>query len=188
MMNEDKIIISAKDSSEEAFRYLYDKYKERIYRMAYRYTKSAENAEDIMQETFIKAFKKISTFRNDDINSFSTWLTRICINNSLTHLKKSKKYGKDVIISISDGDVEISTSNNQPDTIVQSKSLKELIQKAIEVLSPKQKIIFDLRYTQHHDLNKIAEIMQCSLGNVKSQLFRTKEKLQKKLAPLWEEI
>ena len=90
-MQEEMIILLAKEGHEEAFRQLYENHREQIYRLAYRYTKSQQDAEDIMQETFIKAFKKIRSFQFVNNSTFSSWVSRICINHSISFLRKQKR-------------------------------------------------------------------------------------------------
>ena len=90
-MREDAAILLAKEGDEEAFRLLYDDNCERIYTLAYRYVRSPEDAKDVMQETFTRAFKRIRSFQVASDTSFSSWLNRICINCSIDQLRRRQR-------------------------------------------------------------------------------------------------
>ena len=185
-MNEDVLILLAKDGNESAFRSLYERFREPIYLLAYRYTRNREEAEDILQETFIKAFRHIDTFRNERDGRFQAWLQRICVNNSISHLRKMKRR-RDHFLSLSDIQTEPTDKNPSPEEKVEHQRFLNLVEQAVNRLSSKQKVIFDLRYTQHKTIRSIAQLLGSSESNVKTQLSRSMKKLRKSLKPLWEE-
>jgi len=186
-MNEEVILLQAKEGHEDAFRKIYKNHRERIYRLAYRYTRSIQDAEDIMQETFIKAFKSIQMFKNFNNSSFTAWLNRICINCAINYLRKMKRRKMNQVYSLSEMVIEPESQDVSPETSAQTEQILRLIQRAIQKLSPKQRIIFDMRYAQHWNIKEIAQTMDCSESNIKTQLFRSVAKLRKQLGPLWEE-
>lgn len=187
-MNEDMTILLAKQGSEKAFRRLYDDHKERIYRLAYRYTRTMEDAEDIMQETFIRGFKKIHTFRHSSGDAFTAWLNRICINLAINHYRKMKRSKREQTVSISEMVSEPESKMNSPETTVQIKDHLDYLHRAVEKLTPKQRIIFDLRFSQHREIREIAGLMTCSESNIKTQLWRSVAKLRKQLKPILGEV
>jgi RNA polymerase sigma-70 factor (ECF subfamily) len=184
-MKEEMIILLAKEGHEEAFRQLFEMHKEKIYQMAYRYTKSQQDAEDILQETFIKAFKKIKSFQFKNNASFSSWLIRICINLSISYLRKQKRKAA---LPLSELKNEPVSKKQLPEDETQLKQVFQFLQKALKKLSPAQQIIFDLRHSQHKKIKEIAECMNCSESNIKTQLFRSVAKLKKELGPIWREV
>lgn len=184
-MQEEMIIILAKEGYEEAFRKLYEIHREQIYRLAYRYTKSQHDAEDIMQETFIKAFKNIKSFQFKNGSTFSSWLCRICINHSISFLRKQKRKS---LLSFSDLMNEPTSERPLPEGETQTIQILKFVQKAIKKLTPKQQIIFDLRHAQHKKIKEIAEFLDCSESNIKTQLFRSVAKLKRELGPIWREV
>ena len=186
-MNEDVTILLAREGHEKAFRQLYNRHREMVFQTAYRYTKSQEDAEDIMQETFIKAFNHLRTFdfRNDA--SFLFWLRRICINCAINFLRRAKRRKRGRTASLSDLPVEPESPDPSPAESVQMKQNIDLLQTAVQKLAPKQRIIFDLRYSQHLAVKEIADMLDCSESNIKTQLFRSVKKLRKKLEPIWRE-
>lgn len=175
-MDEEKIILFAKEGREEAFRELYEMYKRMIYQLAYRYTNSREDAQDILQETFIKAFTKIHSLASRSSHTFSIWLTRICINQCITYLRRDRRTPK---LFPGDFNHESISVQSTQESNLQKKQIILLVQNAAKKLSPRQRIIFDLRYTQHRKIKEIAQFLNCSESNVKTQLSRSIAKLKK---------
>lgn len=187
MNNEELMISLAKQGHEFAFRQLYENNREVIYRLAYRYTRSQQDAEDILQETFIKAFKGIKKFRNNSGKSFSCWLCRIGVNCALNHLRKQKRRKMDQMTDLSAVMNEAQTLNPSPETSAMIHQTIGLIQQAITKLTNKQRVIFDMRFSQEMPIKEIAEIMDCSESNIKTQIFRSLVKLKKQLGSIWRE-
>ena len=186
-MSEDSIMLQARQGDEKAFRQLFHNNKESVFRLAYRYTRSQEDAEDIMQETFIKAFKNIKKFDNKNETSFSGWINRISINCSINHLRRNKSRKMDEMDSLSKLQDKLITKNPSEETTEINFNLSK-IKNALQKLTHKQRIIFDMRFSQQMKIREIAEIMKCSDSNVKTQLFRTFAKLRKQLKPIWSEL
>ncbi|MBD3413087.1 MAG: sigma-70 family RNA polymerase sigma factor [Candidatus Aminicenantes bacterium] len=184
-MNDHMNIIMAKDGNPEAFSQLYREHGERIFRIAYRYTRSQSDAEDILQETFIKAFKNIHTLRVNPKNRFSSWLNTICINYTLDHLRKQRRKKRHSQVSLSDVLQVIQSSDHSPVDKMESKQVGQHIHNALSSLSPKQHLIFEMRYSQHMDIKNIAQTLQCSQSNVKTHISRALKKLRKTLEPIW---
>ena len=90
-MDENALVQLAREGSQEAFRNLFDANKQKVFALAFRYSRNREDAEDILQETFIKAFHSLDKFNAHKGNSFSSWLFRISINSSIDLLRKNKK-------------------------------------------------------------------------------------------------
>lgn len=184
-MNEHMNIILAKEGNPEAFRRLYDLHGDRIYRLAYRQTGSRTDAEDIMQETFIKAFKNIRSYRFSPEHRFSSWLNTICINCSLDLFRKQRRKHRHGQVSLSEMTQELPSGNPSPEDRAEKKQAGESIRRAMFILSPKQRLVFEMRFTQHLDIKDIAQTLRCSQSNVKTQIFRAQKKLRKILEPVW---
>ena len=185
-MREHNAVMLAQAGSEDGFRYLYEMHREKIYRLAYRYVGSSGDAEDIMQETFVKAFQNITKFRYQQTASFSAWLCRICINSVIGHLRKQKRRRIDRTIPLHEIDNEPSAKCPSPEKTAQTGQLLSLIQTAVESLSPHQRIAFDLRYSKHLEIAEIAEMMGSSESSVKTHISRSLARLRKELRPIWE--
>jgi len=187
-MNNEMTILQAKKGDETAFRKLFEEFRMQIFKVAFRYTNSFEDAEDILQETFIKAFKNILSLQNVSMNSFARWLKQICINTSLNHLRKLKNRKKNQTYSISDLVIKPESKQKSPEDIVHIQYLYQHIQNALQKLSAKQRIIFEMRHSQYKSIKEISKLMNCTESNVKAHLSRSMNKLRKQLFSLREAL
>jgi RNA polymerase sigma-70 factor (ECF subfamily) len=186
-MNDKVVILLAKEGKENAFRELYENNYAMIFRMAYRHTKSQQDAEDIMQETFIKAFKRIQSFDFNVSANFSAWIYQIGLHCTLDYLRKRKRRKIGQTESLSDFLVEPEEQGSSPEKSAIANQTIAQVKNALHTLAPKQRVIFDLRHLQHMAIKEIAEHLQCSQSTVKTQLQRAVSKLRQQLEPLWEE-
>jgi RNA polymerase sigma-70 factor (ECF subfamily) len=184
-MNEHMAILLAREGNEDAFHRLYEDNCERVYRLAYRYARSPQDAEDIMQETFTKAFRRIDSFSFRGDSSFSAWLSSICINCSIDHLRKRKRHKMDAAVALQDLGFSLAAGGKSPDELTEMNETCRLILEAAGQLAPKQRIIFDLKYVQHHTIKEISRLMNCNENTVKTHLSRSVRKLKKLLDPIW---
>jgi RNA polymerase sigma-70 factor (ECF subfamily) len=184
-MSDEMTVVLAREGNRDAFRRLYENHREQVYRTAYRYSRSAEDAEDIMQETFIKAFSRIRTFDFRASSGFSAWIVSICINAAIDHLRRRERREEKKRISLSDLPQEIPAGNPSPEDVEIRRQALERIRESLRILSPRQRVVFDLRYDRHMDIKDIAGRLGCSESNVKTQLGRSLEKLRRTLEPRW---
>jgi RNA polymerase sigma-70 factor (ECF subfamily) len=140
-----------------------------------------------MQDTFTKAFKRIDSFHDRGDAGFSTWLASICINCSIDHMRRQKRRKMDMTISLQDAGFVLQAEDKSPHEAAEMNEVQRLIREAAGRLAPKQRIIFDLRYIQHHTIKEISQLMSCNENTVKTHLSRSVQKLKKMLAPLWRE-
>ncbi len=180
-------VLLAQEGNESAFRELYENHYEMIYRLAYRYSRSQQDAEDIMQDTFIKAFKGINKFDFSISTNFSAWIYQIGYNCSMDYLRKRKKRRVDKIESLTDFHSEPESQDSSPEATAIANQTMRQVKSALNILSPKQRVIFDLRHLQHKALKDISNRLQCSQSTVKKQLQRAVSKLRNQLEPLWRE-
>ena len=185
--NDKLLILLAKQGNESAFRELYETNYEMIYRLAYRYVKSQPDAEDILQETFIKAFKAIQKFDFNISSNFSAWIYQICVRCSYDYYRNRKKRKSDQTSSLSEIYTEPEAQDASPEKLAITNQAVQQVKNTLTILSPKQHIIFDLRHLQHKTLKDIAERLQVSPSTVKKQLERAVAKLRIQLEPLWRE-
>ncbi len=185
--NSSVVILLAKEGDERAFRQLYEDHYEMIYRLAYRYSRSQQDAEDIMQETFIKAFREIHRFDLGVSTNFSAWIYRIGVRCSLDYLRKRKRRKTDRVESLTHTHREPQAQGPSPEQSAIASQTVSRLKNALHLLSPKQRVIFDLRHFQHRALEEISDRLQCSPSTVKKQLQRAVLKLRHQLEPLWRE-
>ena len=164
-----------------AFDVLIQKYRERLFAIIYNLTANREDASDLAQEAFIKAFRSIGSFKGD--SSFFTWLYRIAVNASLTHLKRNRLRRffsfENLSEEVSQSDlVEALTDKLQADKPTIIKELQEKLNEALQRLSLKHRtvvILFEIEGLSHQE---IAQVMNCSVGTVRSRLHYAKLQLQ----------
>ena len=177
----------AQQGDTNAFQHLFDENKRRIYTLAFQYTKNKEDAEDILQETFIKAFHSLKKFKAQDNTNFSSWLYRIGINSSIDHLRK-KKMKKDNFID-SDQLPNISSNDgySHPEHAVRIKEIRKKLDLTLNRLPKGQRMVIILRHYQQLSVKEIADFMECSEGSVKKQLFRAFQMIKTHLKSLFPE-
>jgi RNA polymerase sigma-70 factor (ECF subfamily) len=184
-MTEEITVLLAKEGRREAFRELYETHRETVYGLAFRYVRSPQDAEDVMQETFIKAFRNIGRFDFRAGASFSAWLGTIGARCAIDHLRKNKRQMRSQHVSLSDMAVEPTSTSPSPERLVVDGRVQSSLTEACRRLSPSQQVIFDMRHGQHLDIKEIAARLHCSVSNVKTQLARSVAKLRKYLEPMW---
>jgi RNA polymerase sigma-70 factor (ECF subfamily) len=158
-------------------------YQNKIYRLARRMTETDEDAEDVLQEAFIKAFRSLSGFKGK--SKFSTWLYRITVNLALMKLRRKKidSVSLDKPISTGEGEVqrEIEDESLDPlEELIESESMG-ILDKAIDELPNAYRAVFVLRHVEGLSTEETAKILGISVPAVKSRLHRTRLTLKEKL-------
>ncbi len=162
---------------DKAFNQIVIRYRERLYAVIRGYVHEHEDTDDILQETFMKAFRYLHQFRGD--SSLYTWLTRIAINQSLTHLRKKKLRSW---ITLDQVTTPLVSRQPEPDAETEHNELKDLIHRALEQLPDKQKTVFILRHYDQRSIAEIAEITGSAEGTVKANYFHALTKVKKYLS------
>lgn len=178
--SEDILLVKkVKKGDKDAFCRLVEKYKERVYFIAYRMTNSHADADDLSQDAFVKAYESMSCFREN--SSFFTWLYRISINVTINHLNKIKR--KKTLSPVAlDENIYIADSSGSPDEAVQRRQLHEEITKAINSLPAKEKAVVELAILEGLPHKQIARILGCMEKTVSWRLFQARKKLKGKLS------
>ncbi|MFP4540503.1 MAG: sigma-70 family RNA polymerase sigma factor [Opitutales bacterium] len=169
------------DGDVAAFDYLVQKYRERLFSIVYNLTSNREDAADLVQEAFIKAFGSISRFQGK--SSFFTWLYRIAVNTALSHLKRNRLRRFFSLENIHDEAssleiVEALSVKTRTEKGAILNELQERLNEALQKLSPKHRtvvVLFEIEELSHQE---ISEIMGCSVGTVRSRLHYAKQQLQ----------
>jgi len=184
-MSEETTVLLAREGSKEAFRRLYDGHREGIYRLAFRYLRSAQDSEDVMQETFVRAFRGLKAFDFGAGSSFAAWITKICAHCAIDHLRKARRRRAGDHLSLSELPQEPPSPLQGPDRTIDARRALDGILEAMRLLSPGQQVIFEMRYRQHLDVREIAARVGSSESSVKTQIARSVAKLRKHLEPIW---
>lgn len=178
-MNEQELIKQAQQGSQEAFTALVEKYRKKMFNLAYSITRNRETADDLTQDTFIKAFIYIRKFKRQ--SSFGTWLYRIAVNTIKDNFRKEKK------VKRVDYEDFRTADGLQPDiqivkeTAQEQEHKKNLLHRALNQLPEKHRLIISLRDIQGVPYKEIAKILNISMGTVDSRLFRARKLLRQKV-------
>lgn len=182
MILTDGILIEmGKQGNLEAFDMLVRRYESKIYNMAYRFMGNDADAGDLAQETFIRLYKSLPTFRGE--SAFLTWLYRICANACRDELRKKKRQQEISWDEISCGLEATAKYNNDPlpEEILEQLELKDSIQFCLGSLSEEHRLIIILREIQELSYDEIARVLDCTMGTVKSRLSRARLALKEKV-------
>lgn len=183
--DEDLVIVRKIQAGDvDAFDSLIFKYRERVYSVIYNLTSNREDASDLTQETFIKAFQSINRFKGK--SSFFTWLYRIALNTSLTHLRKNKlrrffSFEKMVEEDHTEGFIENLRTESDSDKAALMTELQERLNDAFQKLSVKHRTVITLFEIDGLSHKEIADIVGTSIGTVRSRLHYAKQFLQGEL-------
>ncbi len=174
---EKKLVDACRSGDKTAMEKLYVMYYKPMFNTAYRIVNDFHFAEDIMQESFLKAFEKLDGFEGR--STFGAWLKRIVINESLQWLKKYKRFQFNAEEVWKEEPAE---AENRDDEIVELNRLQaEKVLTLLNQLKPNYKIILQLYFIEGYDYEEIGEIMGISYQNARTMLSRAKQKLKKLL-------
>lgn len=178
------IVTRARNGDAEAFNELVNRYESKIFRLARHITQSQEDSEDIMQETFLKAFEHLDDFQGN--SKFYTWLVRIAVNQSLMKLRKRRG---DRLVSLDEpfdtGEEtvtrEIAVWEENPEHTYSREEIREILERAVEGLPPIFRTVFVLRDIEELSTEETAATLNLSVPAVKSRLLRARLRLREKL-------
>ena len=177
----------ARKGNQHAFRVLVERHSKPVFRLAFRMTGNEQDAEDVVQETFLRAYKQLQRF--DGRAAFGTWLYRICANCSLD-LIRARKSRKEQQTSLADEPAgqwleRIATSDPSPERLTQSGQIAALIEPALKTLTETERTAFVLRHYEGCDIEEIARTMGVRANAAKHSVFRAVQKVRRALEPAW---
>ncbi len=172
IINELDLITECVNDNRLAQKQLYDLYKVRMFTLCLRYMSDKMDAEDMLQEGWVKVFKQIRTFDSNRGNFYS-WIKRIFINTNLEYLRKKRLQFED----ISDSEIGYSTSLNKP---IHDMAMQELV-KLLQELPPGYRSVFNLFVLEGYTHKEIGETLNISPNTSKTQLMKAKQMMQAKV-------
>ena len=186
--SESSLVSQAKAGSYEAFEELVNRYEKKIYRLALRLTGNREDAEDVLQETFLKAFDHLKGFREDA--RFYTWLVRIALNEGLMKLRKRRSDRSESMDEPVGEDGHAMPRDFQdwkpnPEQLLQQEEMEEILLKAANTLPPSLRTVFLLRDVEELSTEETASLLGLTIGSVKSRLFRARLQLREELSKVF---
>ncbi len=182
--DESTLVSAAKAGSYAAFEGLVNRYEKKIYRLGLNITGSPEDAEDVLQETFLKAFEHLPEFRGD--SRFYTWIVRIAVNEGLMRLRKRRSdktvpFGE---VEGEDGEVmprDFADWKPNPEELFAKTELETILQDAVQTLPPNFRTVFFLRDVEGLSTEETAQLLDLTVGTVKARLFRARLRLREEL-------
>lgn len=182
--DEAAVVAQAQSGNVDAFTELVNRYEGSIFRLARHITQNPQDAEDVLQETFLKAYEHLEDFQGN--SKFYTWLVRIAVNQSLMKLRKRKS---DASVSLDDpydtGEEnltrEIAVWEPNPEQTYSREEIREILVRAVEGLPPTFRAVFALRDMEELSTEETAAILNLSVPAVKSRLLRARLRLREKL-------
>lgn len=182
-LEDDVLVEEAIGGNESAYKKLVDKYERALFFHILKMIKDREQVEDLVQETFVKAFDNLNTYSTN--YAFSTWLYRIATNHTIDYLrkKKLKTFSIDKPMKTKGGEMEVQLSDESAgtDRNIIRKQRQKIVRNAIDNLPEKYRKVIELRHMEEKSYQEIADILELPLGTVKAHIFRAREMLYKAL-------
>ena len=175
----------ARSGDSDAFRLLVEQHSRAVFRLAFRMTGNEQDAEDVVQETFLRAYRQLDKY--EARSSFSTWLYRIASNYSLDLIRMRKRHeDKRERGKAEERDIlqTLPVTTPGPDRIVYSSQVQERVNEALNELSPQERTAFVLRHFEGLSIDEIGEALGTGTNATKHSIFRAVQKLRKSLEPV----
>jgi len=179
---EDALVRAAQEGREEAFEEIFLRHRRAVADLAFRYTGNSQDAEELLQEIFVRSFLSIKSFRPMPDARFFSWLYRIGVNCSMNFVKKRKSREFRSGAAAREFDGQASRPQN-PEAQYAGREMRQALNRAMAALSPAQRMIFVLKHFEQLSTQETAAHMKCSEGSVRKQLFRAVVKLRRAMEP-----
>jgi RNA polymerase sigma-70 factor (ECF subfamily) len=183
---ENQLVAKARSGDLESFEALVKLYEKRIFHIAYKIVESLHEAEDVLQEAFLKAFENLAKFRGE--SSFYTWIVQIAVNAALQRVKKRRR-PQTVALDELNGDTDdfrpeqIVAWDENPEELYSRKETQHILEEAIARLPTLYRTVFLLKDVENMPMEEIARILEISLPAAKSRLIRGRLELRETLSP-----
>ncbi|MFZ5757498.1 MAG: RNA polymerase sigma factor RpoE [Pseudomonadota bacterium] len=181
-----QLVLRVQQGDRRAFDLLVAKYQHKIISVIGRYVRNLDEAQDVAQDTFVRAWRALPNFRGD--SAFFTWLYRIAINTAKNHLVARSRRPPDTDVDIEDAQfLESADGLRDADTPlghVLTREIEETVRRALEALPEEMRQAVMLREFDGLSYEEIAEVMACPVGTVRSRIFRGREAIDEALKPL----
>lgn len=174
----------AREGDADAFRLLVEQNSRAVFRVAYRMTGNEHDADDVVQEVFLRAYRQIDHF--EERANFGTWLHRIAVNCSLDLLRSRGRHDRHYLHDTEDGQMTsmAESSDPQPDRLLLSAEVQKHVTEAMELLSGNERTAFVLRHFEGMPIEEIGRTLGIQVNAAKHTVFRAVRKLRERLEPL----
>jgi RNA polymerase sigma-70 factor (ECF subfamily) len=182
------LVTKARSGDADAFRVLVERHSRPLFRMAFRMTGNQQDAEDVVQESFLRAYRQLGKF--DERASFGTWLYRIATNCSLDVMRSRKRRAKQEagpeaeLSGMEDPVLSLPSGDPTPERVAMSGQVRERVAEAMKELSASERTAFVLRHFEGMRIEDVSRVLGCQPGAAKHSVFRAVQKLRRALEPL----
>jgi len=184
--SDDQDVTLARAGDDTAFRRLVERHSRAVFQLAFRMTGSEPDAEDVVQDTFLKAYRELKRFESR--SSFGTWLHRIAVNCSYDLLRKRPRQQAEALDAEGEdgGPVVVleAAEVNRPDRLAYSEEVQRRIRMAMNQLSPAERSAFVLRHLEGRSIEEIGSVLGLQVSATKHSIFRAVQKMRRALTPL----
>ena len=182
--DESALVAQARTGDAQAFSELVSRYERKIYRLAKNITQNNEDAEDVLQDTFLKAYEHLDSFQGN--SKFYTWIVRIAVNEALMKLRKRKSdrtvpLDEPMDLGEETAEREIAVWEDNPEQRYSREEMQQILNDAVDTLKPDFRTVFALRDIEELSTEETAEALGISIPAVKSRLLRARLALREKL-------
>jgi RNA polymerase sigma-70 factor (ECF subfamily) len=184
-MTDATFVTKARSGDTDAFRVLVERHSRSLFRLGFRMTGNEQDAEDVVQESFLRAYRQLAKF--DERASFGTWLYRIAMNCSLDLVRSRKRRSEQMAPVDSEMDdpmMSLPSGDPQPDRLAMSGEVRERVSEAMNELSASERTAFVLRHFEGMCIEDVSRVLGCQPGAAKHSVFRAVQKLRRALEPL----
>jgi RNA polymerase sigma-70 factor (ECF subfamily) len=179
-LTDSAIVTKARLGDTDAFRALVERHSRPLFRLAFRMTGNQQDAEDVVQESFLRAWRQLGRF--DERASFGTWLYRIATNCSLDVVRSRKRRSADS--EVEDPVFALPSGDPTPERVAMSGEVRERVAEAMDELSAPERTAFVLRHFEGMRIEDVSRVLGCQPGAAKHSVFRAVRKLRRALEPL----
>ena len=178
------LVTRAREGDQDAFRLLVERHSVRLFQLAFRMTSNEQDAEDLVQETFLRAYKQLSRFQSRA--GLGTWLYRIAANCSLDLLRRQKRRGEQETVEFDSEEAfpAILSDAPAPDQQVYHGEVRQKVESAMRELTPMERTAFVLRHFEGQSIEEIGSALGVGPGATKQSIFRAVQKMRRALEPV----
>jgi RNA polymerase sigma-70 factor, ECF subfamily len=182
--NDAAVVAQVLAGDEDAYRILVERHSRSIFRLAYRMTANEQDAEDVVQETFLRAYRQLKRFESR--SNFGTWLYRIAVNCSLDLIRKRRRQDDSPSDPSSEEEAmyQLRDEAPTPDRFVLGAEIQKKVDSVLSTLGPKERAAFSLRHFEGMSIEEIGLVLGLRPSAIKNNIFRAVHKLRRELQPV----